>query len=222
MNELREFNKELINKYNNLKSRQDLSFPLLVSSNEKYLEELKFHKKVLYIGQETNCWLNYHSDDIQPQVQEVEDAYYNFLSKKCATNRDFWTFIRNCLDIDRSELSKNVIWSNLFVAGKRTNIGAPNYTDDLAMLSLENLMFLYEYLKPKSIVLVGGPSNPYYKLAINFLKQLKSNLINSYPTLNNPLLIDEDKNIFWTYHPNYQNKKNIKTKIIGEIKSRII
>lgn len=222
MSQLHDFNIELINKYNNLENKEDLSFPLLVSSNESYLEGLKDNKKIFYIGQETNCWLNSNDINMVPDVNILENAYYNFLTKRCATNRDFWTFIRACLEIEKEELSKNIIWSNLFVSGKRTEIGAPNYTDDLVNMSIENLTFLYEYFKPNGVVIVGGPCNPYYKLTIEFLKQIKCNLIDSWPTLNNPLLIDEEKNIFWTYHPNYQNKKNIKTKIIGEIKNKLL
>lgn len=221
MSQLHDFNIELINKYNKLTNKEELSFPLLVSSNEDYLEGLKDNKRIFYIGQETNCWINYIDKNMVPEVDVLETTYYNFLSKRCATNRDYWTFIRACLEIEKEELVKNIIWSNLFVAGKRTSMGAPLYTDGLAKISIENLMFLYEYFKPNGVVIVGGPCNPYYKLTIEFLKQIKSSLIDSWPTLNNPLLIDEDKNIFWTYHPNYQNKKNIKTKIIGEIKDKL-
>lgn len=210
MSQLHDFNIELISKYNKLSNREELAFPLLVSSNIEYLEGIKNNKKIFYIGQETNCWLNSNDEKMIADVDLIEQAYYNFLSKKCATNRDYWTFIRACLEIEKEELAKNVIWSNLFVSGKRTGIGAPNYNDELVNLSIENLMFLYEYFKPDGVVIVGGPCNPYYKLTIEFLSAIKSNLINEWPTLNNPLLIDEAKNIFWTYHPNYQNKKILK------------
>ena len=221
MNQLREFNIELINKYNEIREEQDLAFPLLVSSNQKYLDGLKKGKNILYIGQETNCWGNYHDKLMEPSVDSIEELYYSFLKERCATNRDFWTFIRNCLNINREELSQNIIWSNLFLAGKRTSIGAPNCTEKLADMSIENLCFLYEYLKPNGVVIVGGPCNPYYRLTIDFLTKLKSNLVNSYPTINRPLIFDDANNIFWTYHPNYQNKKNIKVKVIDEIREKL-
>ena len=221
MNPLREFNIELVDKYNNISKSEDLALPLIVSSNQTYIDTLKEYKNILYIGQETNCWVNYHDKDMLANAQLLEDAYLNFLSKRCATNRDFWTFIRSCLDINKEQLSQNIIWSNLFLAGKRTEMGAPNYIDELASISIENLCFLYEYFKPNGIVIVGGPCNPYYKLTIDFLTRLKSNLVNTYPTINNPLLIDDVNNIFWTYHPNYQNKRNMKVKIIEEIRERL-
>lgn len=221
MSNLHDFNIELIKKYNNLYNKKDLSFPLLVSSTEKYYQDIMKNKKIFYIGQETNCWVNSGDENMLPDVDTLEKIYYDFLDKRCATNRDYWTFIRNCLNIDREELSKNIIWSNLFVSGRRTGIGAPNYNEELTKMSIENLLFLNEYFKPNGIIIVGGPSNPYYKITIEFLKLIKSDLINSYPTLSNPLLVDEDKKIFWTYHPNYQNKKNIKIKIIDEIRSKM-
>lgn len=221
MSQLHDFNIELLKKYNQLSNREELAFPLLVSSKEQYLQDIKENKKIFYIGQETNCWMNYKDENMLPEVNLIEDAYYNFLDKRCGTNRDYWTFIRECLNINREELSKNIIWSNLFVAGKKHGKGAPNYTDELVNMSIENLLFLYEFFNPKSVILVGGPRNPYYNLTIRFLKEIKSNLIDSYPTLTNPLLIDKNKNIFWTYHPNYQNKKHIKTKIIKDINERI-
>lgn len=222
MTQLHEFNIELLKKYNKLPNKDELAFPLLVSSNASYIDDIKENKKIFYIGQETNCWINYDDVNLEPEVNLIENAYYNFLSKRYATGRDYWTFIRACLEIEKEELSKNVIWSNLFIAGKRNGIGAPKYTDDLLNISIENLTFLYEYFKPNGVIIVGGPCNPYYRLTIEFLNQIKSNLINSYPTSSKPLLIDEDKNIFWTYHPNYQNKKHIKSKIINDIKNKIL
>lgn len=221
MSNLHDFNIELIKKYNNLYNKKDLSFPLLVSSTEKYYQDIMNNKKIFYIGQETNCWVNSRDENMLPDVDALEKIYYDFLDKRCATNRDYWTFIRNCLDINREELSKNIIWSNLFISGRRTGIGAPNYNEELTKMSIENLLFLKDYFKPNGIIIVGGPTNPYYKITIEFLKLLKSDLINSYPTISNPLLIDEAKKIFWTYHPNYQNKRGIKIKIIDEIKSKI-
>ena len=46
MNPLREFNIELVSKYNDISEEQDLAFPLLVSSNETYIDKLKEYKNI--------------------------------------------------------------------------------------------------------------------------------------------------------------------------------
>ena len=74
-------------------------------------------------------------------------------------------------------------------------------------ISLENLKFLYNLLKPDMIIMVTGPNNPYYEIIQEFLKHLNSSLVNLYPTTKDMLLIDETKNIHYTYHPNYLNRR---------------
>lgn len=218
MSDLNKFNQYVLQKYNNFTEVQDLSCPLLVSSNEEYCDSLD--KRVLYIGQETNCWYNYSNKDIKPTALELEDAYLNFL-KKGATNKDFWLFIRECLNISKEELSHNIIWTNTFICSKRTEIGHPIPTEELTNLSIEYMTYLYDYFKPDWTILVNGPKNPYYRLTIEFLKNVKSNLINCWPTKTNPVLMDDSKNIFWTYHPNYQNRSGLKKQIIREIKRKV-
>ena len=219
MNELNKFNKYILEKCNNFKSTQDLASPLLVSSNDKYING--FEKKVLYIGQETNCWYNYNDKNLKPSVEELENAYLYFLKDRCAVDIDFWKFIRDCLNISREELVKNVIWTNTFICSKRTEIGHPIPTKELKDISIKYMTYLYNYFKPDYTILVNGPRNPYYELTIEFLKSIKSSLINYWPTKEKPLLIDESNNIFWTYHPNYQNRSGLKKQIIKEIKNKI-
>lgn len=219
MNNLQEFNKQTFEKYQKFPNKEELASPLLVSSNEEYLNGLK--KRVLYIGQETNCWVNYKSKEIKPSVQELEDEYLKFLKERCAVDRDFWKFIRECLDISRQDLVKNIIWSNTFICSKRTQIGAPNQTKELVDLSLEYLTYLYNYFEPDYTILVNGPRNPYYKLTIEFLKNIKSDIVNYYPTKETPVIADDSKNILWTYHPNYQNRSGLKKQIITDIQKRI-
>ena len=83
-------------------------------------------------------------------------------------------------------------------------------------------MFIKQYFQPENIILVNGPTNPYYELTIQFLKAIKSNLADTYPTKNNPLVIDEEHNIFWTYHPAFQNRMGIKEEVMHKIKSKIL
>lgn len=217
MNKLKNFNQYILDKYNKV-SDGSLSCPLLVSSNIDYLNNLK--RRILYIGQETNCWINYDDGSIKYSRQNIEDTYLKFL-KEGARNRDFWVFIRKVLDIDRNELVNNVIWNNTLIAGKRTSIGYPDNVDDISQLSLEYLLFLYNYFEPEYTIFVNGPNNPYYKITVEFLKQIKSNLINYWPKPSDKLLFDDKNNIFWTYHPAYQKRLNKHNEIINGINNII-
>lgn len=217
MNKLENFNQYILDEYNKV-SDGNLSCPLLVSSNIEYLNNLK--RRILYIGQETNCWINYDDGSIKYSRQHIEDTYFNFL-KSGARNRDFWMFIRRVLDINQDELINNVIWNNTLIAGKRTEIGHPSNVDDISDLSLEYLSFLYTYFEPEYTIFVNGPKNPYYKITIEFLKKVKSNLVEYWPTPSNNLLFDDKNKIFWTYHPAYQKRLNKHNEIISNISNII-
>lgn len=205
MNELHIFNKKIYEKYKLIRNVDELSCPLLVSSNEIYLNNL--NKKILYIGQETNGWINDYENK-EYFIDEIEQVYYDFMVKS-NYNKPFWQFIKSI--INSNKVIDNIIWNNTLIAGKRVVIGCPDNYQELQKLSLEYLLFLYNYFNPEVVILVNGPNNPYYDVTINFLKQINSN-INKYPTLDNSLIIDETKNIFWTYHPSYQNRKNMTDK----------
>lgn len=218
MNELHIFNCQIYEKYKLIKNYEELSCPLLVCSNQNYLQEINnSNNKILYVGEETNSWLNYNSDSIF-KIEEIENTYYEFL-RNDATNREFWNYIKKIIG-NENKLINNVIWTNSLIAGKKDGIGHPEMCSELKEISIEYLVFLYNYFKPKSVILTSGPKNPYYDITIEFLKQIKSN-INNYPTLQNNLIIDKEKNIFWTYHPAYQNRKGFKNKNIEKIKKLI-
>lgn len=206
MNELHIFNEKTYEKYKLIRNVDELSCPLLVSSNENYLNNL--NKKILYIGQETNGWLNDYENK-EYSINEIENTYYDFIYRG-TNDKLFWSFIKNIIGNDNT-LINNIIWNNTLIAGKKVGVGCPNSYPELQKLSLEYLLFLYNYFNPEAVILVNGPNNPYYDVTINFLKQINSN-INKYPTLDNSLIIDETKNIFWTYHPSYQNRKNMTEK----------
>lgn len=218
MNKLHDFNKYIFEEYNKIENLEDLSLPLLISSDLSYINNLE--KKIMYIGQETNGWVNDYEVDYEINAVVLEQIYLSFL-RKGATNRDFWLFIKHVLDISNDKLKNNVIWNNTLLAGKRIEKGHPIVSKKLENLSLDYLLFTHDYFKPEQIIFVNGPHNPYYDITIKFLKELKSKLIHEYPTKNNPLLIDEDKNIIWTYHPNYQHRIGINTEIISKIKNKI-
>ena len=87
-----------------------------------------------------------HKDNdknLKPSVEELENAYLYFLKDRCAVDKDFWKFIRDCLNISREELVKNVIWTNTFICSKRTEIGHPIPTKELKVFDkvVDNLSY---------------------------------------------------------------------------------
>lgn len=215
MDQLHDLNNYILEQYKSLPNREELSIPLLICSNSLYTDNLK--RKILYLGQETNCWMNYYDPVNVPNIEEIENKYYDFL-KDGARNREYWKFIKSVLNINCDELVNNVIWNNMFVAGKRQTMGHPN-NEKLEKLSFEYLLEVTKLFNPEYTILVCGPTNPYYHMVINYLKEIKSTLIDTYPTPQNPLV--DDGKIIWTYHPNYQNRIHQKEKVIKKV-SKIV
>lgn len=219
---LRESNLNLLEQYKLLKHHDSFSLPILVSSNKEYLEKLeKAPVRVLYVGQETNCWINYHNDDVN-SCEEIEQVYFNKLLRTGTSKRDFWTFIRNILQVEHQKIGENIIWSNSLIAGKRREIGAPTYADELHDISVENLLFLYQYFNPDLTVLASGPKNPYYQVNTDFLTGIGSSLAGSYPKKQSPIVCDNDKKILWTYHPAYLHRIGIKEELEKKIHSQYV
>lgn len=219
---LRESNLELLEKYRLLKHHDSFSLPLLVSSNEEYLEKIEqAPTKVLYVGQETNCWINYHNDDVD-SCEAIEEVYFDKLLRTGTSKRAFWTFIRNILQVEHKKIGENVIWSNSLIAGKRREIGAPSYAEELHDISVQNLFFLYQYFKPDLTILASGPNNPYYQINTDFLGQINSSLVGLYPKRRTPLICDEDKKILWTYHPGYLHRLGIKEELENTIRVQYV
>lgn len=215
---LREFNNYVLEEYNKIENREELSSPLLISSDLNYTDSLE--QKIMYIGQETNCWFNYDYPNNKVTVEALEKKYFEFLMQG-ARNRDFWKYFKQLLEISDEKLISNVIWNNTFIAGKRREMGAPIVTDSLANLSLEYLLTIRNFFEPEHIILVNGPTNPYYGVTIRFLKEIKSSLVTTYPTISNPLVVDEKNNIFWTYHPAFQKRAGLIDETMNKIKQKI-
>lgn len=218
MNKLYEFNKYALNKWNELEYKESLACPLLVSSNVEFEQNLE--RKIMYIGQENNGWVNWHQTNCQYTQEAIESRYLEFLQNGAAST-EFWQFISKVLDIPREGLMTKIIWNNTLISGKRNEIGPPECDDRLKDLSLENLLFLYEYFNPEYTIFVNGPNNPYYDITIKFLKEIKSKIQDYYPKIGAPMLVDEDKKVIWTYHPNYQKRKSLHKEIIPNIRNII-
>ena len=91
MDQLHDLNNYILEQYKSLPNREELSIPLLICSNSLYTDNLK--RKILYLGQETNCWMNYYDPVNVPNIEEIENKYYDFL-KDGARNREYWKFIK--------------------------------------------------------------------------------------------------------------------------------
>ena len=213
MTDLKAMNIIIYDKFKKLKDA-NLSAPLLVSSN-RYLHSLTKHP-IMYIGQETNGWVNY--DDGHMDFDKIEDTYDNFLIDYHTSKSLFWSFLKKATGLSYEEFSKQIIWCNTLIAGKKDAIGTPNITNELKDISLEYLLFLYNYFKPLYVIDVSGPNNPYYDVTTKFLDTIGSNISTSYPSKENYILMDDIKNIVWTYHP---KKINMDQKT-GEVTDKIL
>ena len=183
----------------------NLSGPLLVSSSNEFKKNINNNKSVMYIGQETNGWLN------EGTASDFESLYQNFLYNN-NYNREFWKFIRLVIEKNSDLKIDNVLWANAIICGKKDELGTPKLTDKLESISKDYLVELYKYFKPQMVVIASGPNNPYYEIIKEFLKSIDSKLSGYYPTIEESIITDEDKNIHYTYHPNYLNRKHILTK----------
>lgn len=216
MNKLNELNKYIYEEYKKLSNREELSLPLFISSDNNYIDNLD--RRVLYIGQETNSWMNYYDKDYLPSIDIIENKYLEFLESG-ARNRNFWLFIRNVLNISKEELKYNVIWNNTFITGKRLGIGHPNDNKTLEDLSLEYLLEITKIFDPEHIILVCGPTNPYYRIITKYLKEINSKLTYNYPKPND--LVISDEKVIWTYHPAYQNRIHKSEEVLTKVKSLV-
>ena len=196
--ELHEYNKYIFDKYNELACKEELSKPLLVSP------ALTGKKEVLYIGKETNTWYD------EVDLLKLEQKYYDFM-KNNARNRDFWKFIKRMYNIDQ------VVWNNVFICGKKDTLGLTPYYADIYQMSIEYLVYLYNYYKPAKTIITAGPNNPYYQVIEDFCKQVNSNLVGMYPTTNNPIVTDEQLGIYYTYHPKYLKMIKKTDEVISKI-----
>ena len=183
----------------------NLSGPLLVSSSEEFKNNIDKNKSIMYIGQETNGWLN------EGNVSDFESLYQNFLYNN-NYNREFWKFIRMVIEKTNDLKLDNILWANAIICGKKDELGTPIITDKLESISKDYLVKLYKHFKPNMIVIASGPNNPYYEIIKEFLKSIDSNLSGYYPTIKESIISDNSKNIHYTYHPNYLNRKHILTK----------
>lgn len=199
MNNLKMYNSQVLTKICDITFAKPTSAPLLVSSNKKYISLIRSSEEsILYIGQETNTWL--YSGATQ---EEIENAYYQFLTQQHGTNRPFWKFIKEMIGQDE-ELGKKVIWANALLVGRQDKKGAIEDSDKIIECSVSYLEYLYHYFHPQKVVIVCGSNNPYYEVIHEFLTRIGYHDF-PYPTTEQPVVYDKQHHIYWTYHPKYLN-----------------
>lgn len=220
MDKLRKFNEDIYNRSLKIDDVENLSCPNLVSS-KKFLEHIR-PNPILYLGQETNCWVNDNRKCIV-DLEEIENAYDHFMiNRGTSTKSPFWQFIKMSTNIKYKDIYKNIVWCNTLLMGKRYSSGTPEVSKELASLSLENLLFLYEYFKPSVIITVTGNRNPYYDITTKFLKEINSSLVGNWPIFNDPLIEDAEKDIYWTFHPRFLRlNKGMQREVSGRIYKKI-
>ena len=195
---LRKLNEEiLLNLESEIKDHK-LSGPLLVNSEIEFKDNIDKSKSIMYIGQETNGWLN------KGTVEDFENLYKEFLYNN-NYNKEFWRFVKRIIEEQTS--LKNILWANTFICGKKDELGTPFISDKLEEISKKYLVSLYTHFKPDMTIIVAGPNNPYYEIIKEFLKEIDSKLSGEYPKLSDIIVSDESKDIHYTYHPNYLNRK---------------
>lgn len=199
MKNLKIYNSEVLTGIRDITFAKPTSAPLLVSSNEQYVSLIRSAEdSILYIGQETNTWL-----DQKATQEEIENAYYEFLTQKNGTNRPFWKFIKEIIGRD-TELGNQIIWANALLVGQQDKKGAIEDTDKIIEFSVSYLEYLYHYFHPQKVIIVCGANNPYYQVIHEFLKRINYSEF-PYPTKEEPLVHDKDNHIFWSYHPRHLN-----------------
>lgn len=206
MNHFHLYNQEIFNRYLTCTKEQSdkLSYPLLVSPESLYITG-----KILYIGQETNTWGNQLHSSVS--VEDLETLYDSFLRSE-ATNRPYWKFIKSMID---KPLYESVVWSNLLLCGKRDGLGTPEVSDELFQLSTEYLYHLYEISKPSHVIILSSPRLVYAKLIRSFLENIGC-VMNETISSTQSILVNQEKNVIWTYHPKYlaMSKQTEKVKSI--------
>ena len=218
MNNLRIYNEKVFNEYLSLSNKENLAFPNLVSS--KIFLDKVCKNPIMYIGEETNGWINY-KDNYESNIDYIEDAYDYFYTVRCTSKTIFWKFLKKVTEVNYDEMYKNIIWCNTIISGKRYDKGAPIVDYKLRNLSIEYLIFLYNFFKPRIIIDVSGNKEVYSVITKEFFKSLNIDLQDKNLDKDNILL--ESNNVFWTYHPNrllYLSKySDVSNKILSKVKS---
>lgn len=206
MESVHEFNEKALNYLRKIELNTELSNPLLVSP--------RCNGKIMYIGQETNCW---HGGLLNNEYKasELEELYYEKFFSSNFKNTLFWKFIRQIYG--KYNVSDDIIWTNVLLTGKKDSIGKPLNSDKLRDISIENLITIYENFNIEKIICVAGPNNPYYDIFTSFLGEI-GKTISGYPCREEAITYSDDEKVAYLYHPQYLWRNHIYDDVVGKMK----
>lgn len=206
MKNIHEFNEKALNYLRKIECNEDLSNPLLISP--------KCSGKIMYVGQETNCWQGGLRDN-EYKVIELEELYYEKFFNSNFKNTLFWKFVREIYE--KYNVSDDIIWTNVLLVGKKDSIGKPLNSDRIRDISIENLISIYENFNIEKIICVAGPNNPYYDVFTSFLDEI-GKTISGYPCKEQTVVYSDDKKAAYLYHPQYLWRNDIYDDVVDEMK----
>lgn len=176
------------------------SSPLLLTSTKKYIENYK-ESSILYIGQETNGWVNNNIPN--PTIEDIEDYYEQDVLIQKGGAGGYWKLMHQ-----EALKQQKIIRSNMLLMGRKLGKGKSYVNEDLQKIYLEYFEFIYKYLSPKKIVISGCVEKPYYDIAKEMLKIIKSEInLEELRKKSTNLLSDNKKDIHCTYHGQYLLQK---------------
>jgi hypothetical protein len=206
-NELNMINEKLKSLYDSHKSGlaklvsqiEDLDGPLLMKCWEE--EYLRSKHKILFLGQESNGWLGYATDD----VDACMNRYEGFQLSKNGTRTVFWQYVYwvNALLNPQQKEGNNFLWSNVSkfstLNGKQLDWGLyKDIVTDFNCLSAE-----IQIVEPDVFLSFSGPTYD-EKLKLQFEDNLAfEQVFEDIPSRQLARLIHPSlpKHSYRTYHP---------------------
>ena len=107
-------NEKTLDAMNVYREKYNLSGPLLVNSSKEFYDNIKSKKSIMYIGQETNGWVN--GNDLEEYEKTYKDFLYN-----CSYWTPYWLFLKNI--VQKYSDFNNVLWANSLICGKKDQRG---------------------------------------------------------------------------------------------------
>lgn len=175
---------------------KDSAFPFMISVSKRYENATK---KVMFCGQETNCWNGKETHDYDPElvkrstVGTITECYNDFVNKekRMGYNSPFWNFINR---LATQNANTGFIVNNIVKIGKKRRKGYNRVIDEEAHKYFPVFKEELNILKPDLIIFLTGP-NYDDKIEYNLGSFSKENCLDKeeFSFLNNPANICFDK-----------------------------
>lgn len=194
-----------------------ISSPLFIDSTVEYGKYVDSDFKVLYIGQETNCWYNENerkSDGLLVDLKNNRNYIDSLIAryKKFNLGHQYKTPIFSFMDILVGRLrdkhpSTGFLWTNLLRHDGYNGKVSDEVEKRISYHKNYVLRKELEILKPNAIVFVSGPNYDY--ILENSFDGLKKNKIDNKPEREMCFInhINLPEKTIRVYHPNYHKYK---------------